>query len=53
MHYKVEGAIRRNRKYFIIYIILWIFLAIVFVSPFSYSSHMAGLNRKNGYNCIF
>lgn len=41
MNYKIEGAIRRNRKNFIIFAILWIFIAIVFVSPFSYSAHVA------------
>lgn len=46
MNYKIEGAIRRNRKNFIIFAILWIFIAIVFVSPFAYSSHMAGINGK-------
>ena len=46
MNYKIEGAIRRNRKNFIIFGILWIFIAIVFVSPFAYSSHMAGLEGK-------
>lgn len=46
MNYKIEGAIRRNRKNFIIFAILWIFIAIVFVSPFSYSSYVAGLNGK-------
>ncbi len=43
MNYKIEGAIKRNRKNFIIFAILWIFIAIVFVSPFVYSSHMAKL----------
>jgi len=42
MNYKIEGAIRRNRKNFIIFAILWIIIAIVFVSPFSYSSFVAG-----------
>lgn len=37
MNYKIEGAIRRNKKNFIIFLILWIILTIVFVSPFSYS----------------
>lgn len=46
MNYKIEGAIRRNRKNFIIFAILWIFIAIVFVAPFTYSSHMAGLEGK-------
>ncbi len=42
MNYKIEGALRRNRKYFIIFGILWVFLAIVFVSPISYSWYIAG-----------
>ena len=44
MHYKIKGAIRRNKKNFIIFSILWIFIAIVFVSPLCYSYHMATLN---------
>ena len=44
MNYKIEGAIRRNRKNFIICGVLWIFIAIVFVSPIAYSSHMAKVN---------
>ena len=46
MHYKIEGAIRRNRTSFIICAILWIFLTIVFVSPFAYSSYVAGLSGQ-------
>lgn len=46
MNYKIEGAIKRNRKNFIIFAILWLFIAIVFVAPFAYSSHMAGLEGK-------
>lgn len=41
MNYKIEGAIRRNRKNFIIFAILWVFIAVVFVSPIAYSYHMA------------
>lgn len=37
MNYKVEGAVRRNKKNFIIFIILWIILSIVFVMPISYA----------------
>ena len=44
MNYKIEGALRRNRKNLIIFAILWIFIAIVFVSPITYSFHMAGIN---------
>ena len=31
MNYKVEGALRRNRKNFIIYIVVWLFIAIVLI----------------------
>ena len=43
MNYKIEGAIRRNRKTFTIYAILWLFLVIVFVVPFSYSGYEANV----------
>ena len=33
MNYKVEGAIRRNKKYFILFTILWLFIAIVLIVP--------------------
>ncbi len=41
MNYKLEGAIRRNRTNFIIFGILWIFIAIVFVTPIAYSAYMS------------
>ncbi len=53
MNYKIEGAIKRNRKNFIIFAILWIFIAIVFVSPFAYSSYMAGLEGKMNLELFF
>lgn len=46
MNYKVEGAIKKNRKNFIIFAILWLFIAIVFVAPISYSWHMANITGK-------
>ena len=33
MNYKIEGAINKSKKYFIIYAILWLFCVIVFVMP--------------------
>ena len=33
MGYKVQGAINKSKKYFIIYGILWLFCVIVFVMP--------------------
>lgn len=53
MNYKIEGAIKRNRKNFIIFAILWLFIAIVFVAPFAYSSHMAGLEGKMNLEVFF
>ena len=53
MNYKIEGAIRRNKKNFIIFAILWIFIAIVFVSPFAYSSYLAGLNGQFNLEMFF
>ena len=41
MNYKVEGALRRNRKNFIIYIVVWLFIAIVLIAPVVYSFQMA------------
>ena len=44
MNYKIEGAIRRNRTNFIIFAILWIFIAIVFVTPIAHSTFLAKAN---------
>ncbi len=44
MNYKVQGAIRKNRKSFIVCAILWLLLVIVFVVPFSYSAFQAKSN---------
>lgn len=46
MNYKVEGAIRRNKNNFIIFIILWIILSIVFVMPISYTIVNATVNGQ-------
>jgi hypothetical protein len=44
MNYKVEGALNKNRKTFIFAIILWLFLAIVFIPPIAYAIAAASLN---------
>ena len=41
MNYKIEGAIKRNKKNFIVCSILWLLLVIVFVAPFSFSFFQA------------
>ena len=42
MNYKISGGIRRNKKVFIVGIVLWLILAIVLVLPFTYATHIAG-----------
>ena len=44
MNYKVQGAVRRNKKNFIIFAILWVILSIVFVMPIAYSLTNASVN---------
>ena len=46
MNYKLEGAIRRNKKYFIIFGILWLFAARVLIVPIVLS-YNAGANGQN------
>ena len=46
INYKIEGAIKRNRKNFIIFAILWVFIAVVLVSPIAYSYHMATVSGE-------
>ena len=44
MNYKIEGAIKKNRKNSIVFVILWLFIAIVFVVPLTYSWNIAKIN---------
>ena len=46
MNYKVEGAIKKTRKYFIIYAILWLFFVIVFIMPTGTAVAEATVNGK-------
>ena len=41
MNYKISGGIRRNKKVFIIGVVLWAILTIVLVLPFTYASKVA------------
>lgn len=41
MNYKIQESLKRNKKNFIIYAILWLIIAIVFVSPMAYSSYLS------------
>ena len=44
MNYKVQGTMRRNKKNFIIFAILWVILSIVFIMPIAYSITNATVN---------
>ena len=46
MNYKIEGALRRNKKYFILFGILWLFIAIVLIVPITLGFNVA-TDQKN------
>ncbi len=48
MNYKVEGAIRRNKKYFIIFGILWLFVAIVLIVPITTGINVTSVEKDMG-----
>lgn len=52
MNYKIEGAIRKNRKNFIIYALLWLIIAIILVPSFTYSVYMAQANGGFDLNTL-
>ncbi len=53
MNYKVQGAVKKVRKYLIIYLILWIVLNILLVMPVSYSYINACGSGKFDLNIFF
>ena len=50
MNYKIKGAIRRNKKGFIVFIIIWIVMAIFLIPALTYS--YAVLTRVPGNNSL-
>ena len=48
MNYKVEGALRRNKKYFIIFAILWLFIAIVLIVPITLGANTTSVEKDLG-----
>ena len=48
MNYKIEGSIRRNKKYFVIFGILWLFIAIVLIVPLTLGIHTTGVTSDLG-----
>lgn len=57
MNYKVEGAIKKNKKTFIFAIVLWLFIAIVIIPPLSCcifaATYRGGFNFDNFLNTLF
>ena len=45
MNYKISGAIRKTRKYYIIFAILWVFISIVLVMPLTIGVHEAQIQH--------
>lgn len=46
MNYKLSGALKKNRINLIIFLILWIFLAIVLIAPVTYAWSQAVVDGK-------
>lgn len=46
MNYKLSGALKKNRVNLIIFLILWIFLAIVLIAPITYAWTQAVIDGK-------
>ena len=44
MNYKISGGLKKNKKVIIIGTVLWLFLAIILVLPFTYSMAIASEN---------
>ena len=57
MNYKVQGAIRKNKKTFIFAIILWVFIAIVLIPPLACSffaaTYRGGFQFDPFFNTLF
>ena len=41
MNYKIKGTLRRNRGNLIIFLIIWLFMAIVLIAPISHAWNIA------------
>ena len=53
MNYKIQAALKKNKKNFIIYGILWIFIAIVFVMPIARSIVEGTVNGLFDFGVFF
>ena len=53
MNYKVKGAIKKNRGNFIIFLILWLAIAICVVAPLSYAWHKSAVGESHNGTIFF
>ena len=50
MNYKISGGIKKNKKVFIVGVVLWAILTIVLVLPFTYAKHIA--TKTDGFDLM-
>ena len=53
MNYKVKGAIKKNRGNFIIFLILWLAIAICVVTPIAYAWHKSAIGETHDGTIFF
>lgn len=53
MNYKVQGAIKKNKGNFIIFLILWLAIAICVVAPLSYAWHKSAVGESHNGTIFF
>lgn len=53
MHYKITEGIRKNKKVIILGLVLWVFITIVLVLPFTVAKNVASIQSSNNPNIDF
>lgn len=49
MNYKVSGALRRSKKYFIIYAAIWLVIALLLTPALTYAYHVSQIPSSNSF----
>ena len=53
MHYKITEGIKKNKKVIILGLVLWVFITIVLVLPFTVAKNVASIQSSNNPNIDF
>ena len=53
MHYKITEGFRKNKKVIILGLVLWVFITIVLVLPFTVAKNVATIQSSNNPNMDF